>query len=377
MINALPTDMANRINPTLLALVDSLSLAITVDNPCGNSIRHDVVYDAIREARRQDDASLPTGVWQSAIKEADWLAVERLARAALAEQSKDLMVGAWLGEAWLQRYGLEGLAAILLLLGNWCELWWAELHPLAEEGDQSWRASPLEWLARTYSTTLHAGVHLPGVPLLDNSRITLDQYLLWQRQGMPATDHDAARASAEAASLGLKQLRDALKTSGLSVLEAELQRIGTCRALLQRLDDLCSPRMGVDGVSFNALFKVFEQLEQVLRELMPQLRQPEVPPDLIEAASVDLAAPTGETRTVPPARGGQVAASRDDAYQQLKKLADYLACTEPHSPVPYLIYQAVEWGSKPLPALLGELLSADAEARRVWALLGILPAERA
>jgi type VI secretion system protein ImpA len=53
-------------------------------------------------------------------------------------------------------------------------------------------------------------------------------------------------------------------------------------------------------------------------------------------------------------------------------IAGYLARTEPHSPVPYLIRRGVEWGNKPLSELLGELISADAESRRLWTLLGVL-----
>lgn len=65
--------------------------------------------------------------------------------------------------------------------------------------------------------------------------------------------------------------------------------------------------------------------------------------------------------------------SREDAYRQLLLIADYLARTEPHSPVPYLIKRAVEWGNKPLSELLAEPINADSEARRVWSLLGVLP----
>ena len=39
---------------------------------------------------------------------------------------------------------------------------------------------------------------------------------------------------------------------------------------------------------------------------------------------------------------------------------------------PYLIRRGVEWGNKPLSELLGELISADAESRRLWTLLGVL-----
>jgi type VI secretion system protein ImpA len=65
-------------------------------------------------------------------------------------------------------------------------------------------------------------------------------------------------------------------------------------------------------------------------------------------------------------------ASREEAYRQLLLIAEYLARTEPHSPVPYLIRRGVEWGNKPLSELLGELISADAESRRLWTLLGVL-----
>ena len=65
-------------------------------------------------------------------------------------------------------------------------------------------------------------------------------------------------------------------------------------------------------------------------------------------------------------------ANREEAYRQLLLIAEYLARTEPHSPVPYLIRRGVEWGNKPLSELLGELISADAESRRLWTLLGVL-----
>lgn len=68
--------------------------------------------------------------------------------------------------------------------------------------------------------------------------------------------------------------------------------------------------------------------------------------------------------------------SREDAYRQLLLIADYLARTEPHSPVPYLIKRAVEWGNKPLSELLAELINADSEARRVWSLLAYCPRRR-
>ena len=94
---------------------------------------------------------------------------------------------------------------------------------------------------------------------------------------------------------------------------------------------------------------------------------------------VPVQAPPPVTPQTAPAQAGAAATlafqepvSREEAYRQLLVIASYLARTEPHSPVPYLIRRGVEWGNKPLNELLGELISADAESRRVWTLLGVL-----
>lgn len=97
-------------------------------------------------------------------------------------------------------------------------------------------------------------------------------------------------------------------------------------------------------------------------------QQPAVVP--VQASPVQTT-PTAEPQPA-PAQVFQEPASREEAYRQLLVIASYLARTEPHSPVPYLIRRGVEWGNKPLSELLGELISADAESRRLWTLLGVL-----
>lgn len=105
---------------------NALSLEVLLEpidpgQPCGPSLRYDPDYDRLRELRREDDSSLPTGVWQAEAKRADWAAVEQLASELLQRRSKDLMLAAWLGEAWLQRGGLGGLQRALVLLAELCE----------------------------------------------------------------------------------------------------------------------------------------------------------------------------------------------------------------------------------------------------------------
>ena len=56
--------------------IDALLQPLPGDQPCGVSLIHDPEYDAIRTARRADDASVPAGIWQTTLKVADWAAVE-------------------------------------------------------------------------------------------------------------------------------------------------------------------------------------------------------------------------------------------------------------------------------------------------------------
>lgn len=95
-------------------------------------------------------------------------------------------------------------------------------------------------------------------------------------------------------------------------------------------------------------------------------------PAVVPAQTPTVATTPTSQPTAAPAQVFQEPANREEAYRQLLVIAGYLARTEPHSPVPYLIRRGVEWGNKPLSELLGELISADAESRRLWTLLGVL-----
>lgn len=144
----------NRPSTALPELIDRLLAPISDEAPCGLDLRYEHEFDQARELRREDDTSLPTGVWQSSIKRAQWPELEKLTTSLLLERSKDLMLSAWLGEAWLHQDGLEGLPGSLALVAGLCERYPEHLHPQAQDGDQSWRVIPLEWLARRYTEVL-------------------------------------------------------------------------------------------------------------------------------------------------------------------------------------------------------------------------------
>ena len=63
--------------------------------------------------------------------------------------------------------------------------------------------------------------------------------------------------------------------------------------------------------------------------------------------------------------------SRADAYYRLAEAAEYLIRTEPHSPVPYLVKRAVQWGNMPLAQLLTEFIGNPEDLVTIQRLLGM------
>ncbi len=359
---------------------NALSLEVLLEpidpgQPCGPSLRYDPDYDRLRELRREDDSSLPTGVWQAEAKRADWAAVEQLASELLQRRSKDLMLAAWLGEAWLQRGGLGGLQRALVLLAELCERYPEEVHPQAQDGDQSWRVPPIDWLLRRYAELLHTRLPLMGQGAF--AEITLYAWQRLQRQQVASGDSKSAKAALEAAQLQQKKLDEALRAEPLVQWQRKRGQPARLPAATTAPGTVVRPLPGRTRLSCQPLREVIAQWLALLKEFIamhPQAPLSEEQPPVAEADASGGDA-DGEESVPASAPSGPAGAptSREDAYRQLLLIADYLARTEPHSPVPYLIKRAVEWGNKPLSELLAELINADSEARRVWSLLGVLP----
>ena len=55
----------------------------------------------------------------------------------------------------------------------------------------------------------------------------------------------------------------------------------------------------------------------------------------------------------------------------LKAVADFFRRSEPHSPLPFALEQAVRWGQMPLPQLLRELIPDEGARHNLFKLTGI------
>lgn len=303
--------------------IQALLNPIQADKPCGDSIRYSPEFDRLVAARQQDDETLPTGVWQSTPRRADWEEVANIATSLTQTLSKDLVIMSWLGEAWIRTRGLTALPDSLALATLALERYPEELHPKIKDGDYDYRAAPLCWMAQHYA----ALVAEAPLFIAHGGNISLTQ---WQQGKLS----DVPLPGAE---------------------ESIVQALTVSLEWLARLARACQNWPADSTPSFNALEKKIKTSLQALGNALPE-PSPSVAQD---------AAPTVNSAVT--------FAHREEAYQMIKQVADYLARTEPHSPVPYLLYRAYAWGHTPLPELLSELINSDESARRLWRQLGVLP----
>lgn len=384
---------------------ESLLQPLEGPDPCGPSMRYEPVMARLRQAREAEDPALPQGDWVRPLKEAEWDVALTLGTGILREGSKDLQVAAWWLEAALHRHQGEGLLAGIELLCGLVECWWDGMHPrLGEDGDCDARVAPLVWLNDSLPLTLRLHLALMTLPMRRPPQLTLDDWIRLTRQDPVELDAPQDQRLPTRAQL-LQLAREPAEQARIRRLHRQISR---CAASWTRLDSLVDARLGARGPS---LRRVSEQLMQLLHALgslidpnvpTPALPEPDASRDvwadggqvdsLAEALVADLPRPVeaGLGADAPPLTAGQAIGaaaastpsetlaltSRKAAYRALEAVADYLQGIEPHSPTPYLIRRAVQWGRMPLPQLLQELLREEGDLNRLFKVLG-LPQEDA
>jgi type VI secretion system ImpA family protein len=352
--------------------LDTLLAPISEESPAGEDLRFEGTYDRIQEARREDDAGLSQGVWQTALKRADWDAVERIALDVLCNRSKDLQVAIWLLEARTVLHGFAGFASSMRLINALCETYWEGLYPRLEDGDPEYRLSPVEWMNEKL------GLRLKGIQLTSPASDGHHSYT-WADLESATRLETAARKDPSLLQKKTPETRVTMAqfdTSRMLTPEtfyASLQEdLSGGVAGIDRLAELLRERCGNGAPSLgrlrDVLVNVGEFVASTLRERKgilyeedPQMETTTTPgaEEIADGDDAPLAPRVGEIR------------SRNDAYAMLASIADYLMKVEPHSPTPYLIRRAVSWGSMPLTTLLQELMEEGNKLADIYKLLGI------
>lgn len=363
----------------LATLPQELFAALEGANPCGEPVRYDRAYRLIQEAREADDPNLPMGDWDRPLKRADWKQVANRCEEVLSTRCKDLQVCAWLTEAWIQLHGVSGLSGGLQLLLRLSADFWPQLHPLVEDGDNAARVAPFAWLNENLARTVTLHVVLLTMPQSGDA-ITL---AAWDEALRSDNALRRNNSDKEVPALRLEILSAAMATPARQFSELR-QDVHEALGLLDALDTLLNDKFGNDGPSLARLRNVLQSLQNVVQELRPEIvaAPPPVADPVSQAENVaDPASPhpdygattmnsDAHATAAAPSAAGPIR-SREDAYQRLAEIAEFLQRTEPHSPTPYLIQRAVQWGKMSLAELVQEALHDESDLSRLYGMLGL------
>jgi type VI secretion system protein ImpA len=365
--------------------VEDLLAPVSEDAPCGESLRSDPLFTEIRLAREEDDATLSMRHWERPLKVADWPMIERRCSAALAHQSKDLQIAAWLLEAWVRQYQLQGLLEGLKLLSGLIERYWEPLYPAMDGDDVDARLAPFEWLNDSLPLTLK--LHITLVHLVDRkpSRLNLADWDKMTKSelshGDPDRDNRQAYQEPECTRSLVIAYAEKLTDAHVSDQKKMTRQ---CREALARLDAVLRAQLVNNTPSLNNISNALNQIGRALDQIAPeQVNLPQDPPPINQpeevlmpatedesddSSNLSLEKPLTQTLEKPITLGWQ---TREQAYMALESIADFLHKTEPHSPTPYLIKRAVNWGRMPLPELMAEVIREEGDLNKLINLMGL------
>jgi type VI secretion system ImpA family protein len=343
--------------------IQELLQPIPGPNPAGEPLRYQGTYDRIADARREDDPTLSQGIYKSSLKRADWADVEAICIDALTKRTKDLQIASWLLEAWLHQYGFSGVTNGLRLLAGLCENFWDHLYPSLEVDEIEGRVAPIEWVEQKLTLKLkQLPLTLPG-EVSDESYSYLDWESACHFENLAMKDPRALQEALAKINPTVATFRAAIAETDsafyIELVEELGQAIDGCVAVEQVLDAKC----GKDAPGLRQFKEALSAIQQLVsQDLHTREEQIEIFSEEVDSAE------TGEADVELWSSGGPIR-SRGEAYRRLSEAADYLLRTEPHSPTPYLVKRAVEWGSMSLPELLQQIVRNEGEMNEIDRLL--------
>jgi type VI secretion system protein ImpA len=350
-------------SPELLNF-SQLCMPIPGDNPAGKSLREDfsskssyqAIKDSQKAARDAERAALrEEGAGdlyaRLAACRAAWKPVLQLADKITTDESKDLQIVSWWIEALLRIHGFAGVRDGFRLARELIEAFWDQLYPLPDEDGIATRVGPLAGLNGVESDGVLANPLL-NLPITAAGSQRAMSLIDFQQANdlVRLQDVDRVAQRVRDGAITLNDFQKAVAETSTEFFTEVLDVVNACAhefdKLTMALDERCGEYAPPSSNIRNALTSIREQVEQFLR---------------------DRGAVGGESAASAVAGGNAAQASsnghcgpigsREDAFRSLMQVAEFFRRTEPQSPIPYMLDQAVRWGKMPLAELLKEMLS--------------------
>lgn len=383
---------------TLQTLHNPLLDPIAGDNPGGIDVSFSAPFDAIRDARRQDDASLAQGDWETERKSAQWPQVKTLCEDILAGQSKDMQVAAWYTEAMARQDGFAGLTAGLQVLDSVLHDFWEFCYPAYDPDDLDERAGKIEWLNNQLPLVIRE------IPVTSAAAGGYS-WLKWEESravdNLGLKDPDARERAIASGKLAGDGFDKAVQASGRAYYETLHTQIQSAILIAATLEQHVDQHFGGDAPSLKDMRQAIAACNELVGRLLVRLggndKSISVPSagmansDANQPASHTvsnavnnnsqtgsderIAAPHGDSDPAIPQVYAAVAqpvgaiTNRNDAITALRNVAKYFRHNEPHSPVALLAERAANWAEMPLEQWLGAVIKDQATLDQLRELL--------
>lgn len=359
----------------------------------GENLRYDVLYDQIKEAREEEDATLSQGVWERDLKKADWELVRHLCTDALETRTKDLQIVAWWGEAACHLDAWQGLLDAFTLMRKFCESCWDLCYPLLEDpsADLEYRVRILDWFLEKIS---ECALFMPIAEPTIGQPLTLAMWMMALNFDQ-VSRRMGGTAEEDKETMTLQKFRTAARQASIAQLERVLDHVQKITEQAQGLQDFLREHCQGQEPSFKAIMEPLSEVEKICRTAMAGREQKapsESAPALDEkpvtqAADDALSDETTTDETALPVRLEEEAPSpalpndevtisgRQDAYKAIEDLANFLSDLDPQAPGPYLLKLVASWKDKTLPDIMDDVTAGTSEGHKILKLLAGMTAK--
>ncbi|MCF3947618.1 type VI secretion system protein TssA [Acidiphilium sp. AL] len=347
------------------------------DAPCGADLRADYapqsLYYRLRDARSDARAAERAADADPSLEPdaaQHWRTVLQVSQSVLGK-TRDLEVAAWLTEALLREEGLGGLAQGARLIEGLARGFWDGLHPLPDEDGMETRLAPVAGLNGVGGdgTLMQPLRKLPLFAMPDGTPVALFQFQQAEETaGLGDEKRKAARIAAGVPEFA--KLEVAARAAGAAhfagLARAAQDAATAWRAMAAALDEVA----GADSPPTGRVSELLDQIAAIARRYAPAVVPEAAAPTEAEAETMAMPDQAGG---VPQARGP--VRSREDALRQLSEIAEFFRRTEPQSPIPLTIDEAVRRARLSWPELIEDILADPATRQAMLTALGIKPGQ--
>ncbi len=275
--------------------IEAILTPIPGDNPAGESLRYEPVYDEIKEAKRADDP-FDRGEWQQELKTSDWEKVISLSVDALTQKTKDIQITVWLTEALIMQDGFDGLLTGFKILTGFLKDFWDHVYPEIDDGDLDYRVGPLEYLNEKVSLCLKQ------IPVTDPGVSAGYSWLKWQESRQVGYDKDTVNQYGDVDE-GKKNRRDQMKAEGKLTAEdfdsavaassksyyvSLSEKLASCLDAFKEFDETVDEKFGNAAPRLAEFRQTIEESEQLVSRYLKEKTQlePDEEPTSMEETDI-------------------------------------------------------------------------------------------